>query len=41
MSMTQVNPANETTNELLDMDQLRNRHMLVRSPQMAALISLA
>src|SRR5437764_13309460 len=40
MSMTQVNPANETTNEVLDMDQLRNRHMLVRSPQMAALIRL-
>ena len=40
MSMTQVNPANETTNELLDMDQLRNRHMLVRSPEMAALIRL-
>ncbi|TMD95199.1 MAG: hypothetical protein E6I79_01390 [Chloroflexi bacterium] len=40
MSMTQVNPENETTNELLEMDQLRNRHMLVRSPQMAALIRL-
>src|SRR5947208_8401077 len=40
MSMTQVNPENETTNKLLEMDQLRNRHMLVRSPQMAALIRL-
>lgn len=40
MSMTQVNPTNEITNELLEMDQLRNRHMLVRSPQMAALIRL-
>src|SRR5947209_13572316 len=30
----------EITNELLDMDQLRNRHMLVRSPNMAALIRL-
>ena len=40
MSMTQVNQSIETSNELLDMDQLRNRHMLVRSPQMAALIRL-
>ena len=40
MSMTQVNPSTETANELLDMDQLRNRHLLVRSPQMAALIHL-
>src|SRR5450759_3658785 len=40
MSMTQVNPSTGIANELLDMEQLPNRHMLVRSPQMAALIRL-
>ena len=40
MSTTQIDTTAEITNELLDMDQLRNRHMLVRSPHMAALIRL-
>src|SRR5438034_8497249 len=40
MTTTQMNTTTEITNELLDMDQLRNRHMLVRSPRMAALIRL-
>src|SRR6266498_6023419 len=40
MSMTQVNQSTETSIELMDMHQLSNRHMLVRSPQMAALIRL-
>src|SRR5437764_13256338 len=39
MTTTQMHTTG-TTNGLLDMDQLRNRHMLVRSPQMAALIRL-
>src|SRR5579864_5486360 len=37
---TQVNSLREHTTDLLDMDQLRNRHLLVRSPHMAALIRL-
>ncbi len=37
---TQVNSLGEHTTDLLDMDQLRNRHMLVRSANMAALIRL-
>ncbi len=37
---TQVNSLSEHTTDLLDMDQLRNRHILVRSPHMAALIRL-
>ena len=39
MTTTQMHTTG-TTNGLLDMDQLRNRHMLVRSPHMAALIRL-
>jgi asparaginyl-tRNA synthetase len=35
---TQMQPSVET--DLLDMEQLRNRHLLVRSPKMAALIRL-
>jgi asparaginyl-tRNA synthetase len=37
---THVNPFVENANELLNMEQLRNRHMLVRTPRMAALIHL-
>src|SRR3989454_6011601 len=37
---THVNPFAENANELLNMEQLRNRHMLVRTPRMAALIHL-
>jgi asparaginyl-tRNA synthetase len=37
---TQVNSLREHTTDLLDMDQLRNRHILVRSAHMAALIRL-
>lgn len=40
MSAMKVDTSVDTTNELLDMSQLRNRHMLVRSPKMAALIRL-
>ena len=39
MTTTQMHTTG-ITNGLLDMDQLRNRHMLVRSPHMAALIRL-
>src|SRR5437016_13162903 len=40
MSAMKLTTSSENTNELLDMEQLRNRHMLVRSPDMAALIRL-
>ncbi len=40
MSAMKVTTQAESASKLLDMDQLRNRHMLVRSPQMAALIRL-
>ena len=40
MSAMKLTSSSENTNQLLDMDQLRNRHMLVRSPDMAALIRL-
>ena len=40
MSAMKLTTPAESASELLDMDQLRNRHMLVRSPQMAALIRL-
>src|SRR5258707_2126048 len=40
MSTTHIPATTETANELLDMHQLRNRHMLVRTPQMASLIRL-
>ena len=39
MTTTQMHTTG-ITNGLLDMDQLRNRHMLVRTPHMAALIRL-
>src|SRR3989442_15918097 len=41
--MCSMEPKSSTvneTNELLDMEQLRNRHMLIRSHDMAALIRL-
>ncbi|MDQ2717298.1 MAG: asparagine--tRNA ligase [Chloroflexota bacterium] len=37
---TRTNPVVETVHDLQDMSQLKNRHMLVRSPRMAALIRL-
>ena len=40
MSAMKLTSSSENTNQLLDMEQLRNRHMLVRSPDMAALIRL-
>ncbi len=40
MCAMKLTTSSEDTNELLDMGQLRNRHMLVRSPGMAALILL-
>src|SRR3989454_7297597 len=40
MSAMKLTSSSENTNELLDMQQLQNRHMLVRSPVMAALIRL-
>ena len=40
MSAMKLTTSSENTHELLDMEQLRNRHMLVRSPDMAALIRL-
>src|SRR5437764_1785066 len=40
MSMTQVTPFVENISDLQDMEQLRNRHILVRSSCMAALIRL-
>lgn len=40
MDGMEVNPAVDNRNELLDMSQLCNRHLLVRSPYMAALIRL-
>ncbi|MDQ6660545.1 MAG: hypothetical protein M3Z24_06225, partial [Chloroflexota bacterium] len=41
MTTTHKNSTTENAvHELRDMDQLRNRHMLVRSPEMAALIRL-
>src|SRR5256886_16880813 len=40
MSAMKLTTSSENTNELLDMEQLRNRHMLVRSPDMSALIRL-
>src|SRR5579864_7920196 len=40
MSAMKLTESSENTNQLLDMEQLRNRHMLVRSPDMAALIRL-
>src|SRR5260370_29920193 len=40
MSAMKLTMSSENTNELLDMEQLRNRHMLVRTPRMAALIRL-
>src|SRR3989441_9855842 len=40
MSAMKITTSAENASQLLDMDQLRNRHMLVRSPRMAALIRL-
>src|SRR5437868_14915283 len=40
MSAMKLNMAEDNANELVDIHQLQNRHMLVRSPQMAALIRL-
>ena len=40
MSAMKLTTPEENTHELLDLEQLRNRHMLVRSPNMAALIRL-
>jgi len=40
MSAMKLTSPSENTNLLLDMKQLSNRHMLVRSPNMAALIRL-
>jgi asparaginyl-tRNA synthetase len=40
MSVTKLNTTEDDANELVDIDQLQNRHMLVRSPRMAALIRL-
>src|SRR5260370_3894664 len=40
MSAMKLTTSSEKTHELLDMEQLCNRHMLVRSPDMAALIRL-
>src|SRR6266849_7439040 len=40
MSAMKLTMSSEHTTDLLDMDQLRNRHILVRSPHMAALIRL-
>src|SRR5438105_11639036 len=40
MSAMKLTSSAENTNQLLDLEQLRNRHMLVRSPDMAALIRL-
>src|SRR5256886_17631507 len=40
MSAMKLTSSAENTNQLLDLEQLRNRHMLVRSPRMAALIRL-
>src|SRR5256885_1521265 len=37
---TPVTPLVENINHLQDMEQLRNRHLLVRSPRMASLIRL-
>jgi hypothetical protein len=38
MSAMKLTSSTENTNQLLDMEQLRNRHMLVRSLDMAALM---
>src|SRR5712691_11770273 len=38
--ITKVTPSLEDASDLLDIEQLRNRHMLVRTPRMAALIRL-
>src|SRR5260370_20599825 len=40
MSAMKLTTSEENANELLDMSQLRNRHMLVRLPHMASLIRL-
>src|SRR5437868_87393 len=40
MSTTQISTSEEYVNELTDIHQLQNRHMLLRSPRMAALIRL-
>src|SRR5579864_6658872 len=40
MSTTQIPTSTVSTSDLLDMSQLSNRHMLVRAPEMAALIRL-
>src|SRR6266516_4502845 len=40
MSAMKLTTPEANTHELLDLEQLRNRHMLVRSPSMAALIRL-
>src|SRR5947199_1357123 len=40
MNAMKLTTSEEYVNELLDLDQLRNRHMLVRSPRMADLIRL-
>src|SRR5436309_13683011 len=40
MSAMKLTTPEANTHELLDLEQLRNRHMLVRSPRMAALIRL-
>src|SRR5260370_13879636 len=40
MSAMKLTTSEENANELLDMSQLRNRHMLVRLPLMASLIRL-
>lgn len=40
MSTTHISASTVSTSDLLDMNQLSNRHMLVRAPQMAALIRL-
>src|SRR5437899_8345605 len=40
MSAMKLTTAEDNANELLDIHQLQNRHMLVRSPRMAALIRL-
>src|SRR5436190_2055802 len=40
MSAMKLTSSAENTHQLLDLAQLRNRHMLVRSPDMAALIRL-
>lgn len=40
MSAMKLNTAEDNANELVDIHQLQNRHMLVRSPHMAALIRL-